>query len=663
MTTAETATAASVRKRRPTKPKHFLATLMAIAAALVLTACGAKIDTTMNVSDTGAGQRVMVLKLAASDQSKLSGGPSAADASIRKRLPSNLTYSGMQATGDGGETATFTLTFSSPSDYITKVQDLLHAGGTGQRTPVFAVSDSVLVKGITLQESFTSADLLKWMFDGLVSDGVVSSSNSSNMYELGSGSVSFNGKTTQQSNQFALRDVQNNGFNTVAMQTAIQDPAHITRTITYTADANRYTAEKDLLSRFIADSTPAGATVATPSTGVWTITYTGDSGAVASATTKALGGAASDFSLVQSDKQGDPSEKVLALNDHASCAAACASATQPITDKVTATSGYTPQSVSVDTSTQTPTSFTLAPPIKSVDASFHVGIDGSMSAEVNLVVPETSTDAVGDGFARRLTPDSSAGTLKSAHTGSDTTYTVTIRGDNPTDFAAKYKKWAPDASVTVGAQGGNLFLQNSGYSIRPALKSLTGDHQVTDGATAKIVLPFGQWVASAPSSARQELAFNGASITVDGLASTLELISTGPTIVGLVAAAVLLVALIALAIILIRRRRAIIERLRAVRDRTTADLAEQRLLRFDRTAPSAVSGETVAGTLLRLRAEPRPLTRMSLLDLPLMAPAPPGHPIWSLIDAPLRHTPGTPRGTLFEIHQDPQAPIRIPTLI
>lgn len=571
------------KKIRPGRTRGFYAAIVAVAVAFVLTACGARIDTTMKVSDTGGGERAMVLSLGQSDLSKLTGGVPAADASIRRHLPASLTYTGLQPASGGGVTATLTLAFDSTADYKKKAADILRAGGASAASIDFAVSDSVLVKGITLRENHTSADLMKWMFTGLVSDGVLSSGDLSNAYELGTSSVTFAGITTQQSNTLNVKNVQNSGFDAVTMQTQIQDTNHITRMITYTVNDARYNINKDVQEKFISGATPDGAKVATPSNGTWTMSFSGDAAAIASATTKALGGGAAKFELALSDASDDPSEKVLTVSEAASCDAVCFNSTS-IIDTLTTTSGYTPRNADLDISRQASTRFTYAPPITSVLASFNFGIDGSVNANVDFVIPKASTDAVGDGFSKKLDPGKDLGTLSSAPNESNTKYSVAITGKNTEEFATKFKKWAPGSTVVTDDKGDGLFLHKAVYNVRPTLQKLIGRHAVTEGATSEIVLPFGQWVTNSGIGSEQAADLGGVRVKASGLESPLTVQSTGPTAGGLVTAALLLAALILGVVLLVRNRGAVMATLTSLGARFGGGPTEQRLLPFEANA-------------------------------------------------------------------------------
>src|SRR3546814_5321174 len=73
-------------------------------------------------------------------------------------------------------------------------------------------------------------NLLEWMFDGLIADGVVSQSDASSMYEAGETVLKFGGASVKQtSSSYNYANLIDNGFASVTMATDIADPERISR--------------------------------------------------------------------------------------------------------------------------------------------------------------------------------------------------------------------------------------------------------------------------------------------------------------------------------------------------------------------------------------------------------------------------------------------------
>lgn len=578
-----------VARRRPTRDapgargrRRLAAAVLGIVIAFALSACGAVIDTTMSVDAGGSGSRQMTVTLNQQDLAKVPGGSAAIDASIRRHLPSPLAYSGISATADGGITATFTLAFSSPADYSGEVAALL-SSRTGSSAPRLAVTDSALVQGIELQESFTSSDLLGWMFSGLIADSVVDGSEGvGSLREEGRAAIVFAGERhADVGDPLSYSHEENHGFDGVSMATDASDPGRITRTITFRAEQGRDQADLARLDAFVRGAVPAGGEVAAPEPGTWTLAFTGDAAAIQADTTTALGGGATRFAVDISPRADDPSQEVMQLTDTASCAAVCAVdaiGRSGVPDRFTAGADYSPESMDVGSmdvgsTTAGPVSFVLSPPISSLASHLSIGSSGNVTGTTTIVVPKSSADAVGDGFLQRYRPDPDVGTIASDAGPDSTTYTVSIAGSSVEDFTDRYARWAPGASVGARLVDDGLLVQHSEYAIDPGFDALASGHRVLDGTDVTLDLPFGSWVAGAQGGSGAD----GARITVVRTSSL--------TPAGVAAVAVLALALAVGLALLIRRRRAVAARVATARARLDAALAARRRTRLDERLP------------------------------------------------------------------------------
>ena len=205
----------------------FLAVLLTIAA-LILSACGAKIETQLGLESAEKGTRTMLVSFNLKDnKDKIRGGSEALDASVRKHLPEGLEYGGIQSEGDKAR-ATFTIPFSSVDEYRNKVASILKAAGSKTEPTVTILNtEQGLVQGIQVKENFSSNDLLGWVPEALVVDGVIESSNKNSVFnssgnettvKLGEKSVKNSGGST-----ISAQDVQDRGFKAVAIEAQEKD--------------------------------------------------------------------------------------------------------------------------------------------------------------------------------------------------------------------------------------------------------------------------------------------------------------------------------------------------------------------------------------------------------------------------------------------------------
>lgn len=623
--------------------RRALRAVVAVATALVLTGCGALIDTTMTVASDGSGSRVMTLTLPADDAANLAGGAAAVDASVQKNLPTELSYSGVQTTPDGGIVLSLTMAFADSSEYQKKARALLAGGGDTSSEVNFSVTDSLLLKGITLDENFTSYGLLKWMFDGLIADGVVAASDSSNMYEVGTTVLDFAGASITQGSTYDYSSVIDNGFTEVSMATNIADVDQIERGISFSVAAAQYTANQAVYDKYFSQSTPTGADLTMVSPGTWDMLFSGDATDIARSTDQALGSSGSTFEVKSGADTNDPATLTKSVTESASCANICATdSDSAIHDAVSAGAAYLPRVSDVDLSADTSVRFDNSPPIKSVDADFTFATFGSVTATLAFTVANTDVALVGDGFTKLFTPE--VGSLSSQEGASDTTFTAVITGKDAEAFASAYSKWSPGAtvSVTEGSDSGFLARDYS-YTIDPGLGKITGNHEVTGAKTTKISLPFGQRMTAATSEPDEATGLTGTTLKYSGADTQVSFQSSGPTVAGFIVLASLALAVIAGFIVLVKYRRRVLTKLQAAR------------VRFDEGRVPSTLGTTFPA------APPRTSGSGSLFGLPAFTPRP--RPTLSMLDWPQQRHPVRPPGTLLRLAQSgKRVTVKLPSL-
>lgn len=190
----------------PQSLTHKAKAAFLLAVVLILSACGAKVTTAVDIADDGSGTRTITLTMERDPdkESRINGGFDAIDTSIKKHLPPELTYSGLTVS-DAQATANLTLSFSSFNDYREKVANLLEYSGVELKPHISIVnSDSPLANGFSYYENFSSTDLIEWIPQSLVTDGVISQENKSSVFATSEpGKITAKGKPTT-SNQVTL---------------------------------------------------------------------------------------------------------------------------------------------------------------------------------------------------------------------------------------------------------------------------------------------------------------------------------------------------------------------------------------------------------------------------------------------------------------------------
>jgi hypothetical protein len=554
-------------KTRRSRWRRGFRTVLAVSAVLVLTACGATIDTTLTVADDGSGSRVMVVTLDADGMAQLNTGAAEVDASIRKRLPTELAYPGLKSTSDGGVTAEFTLAFASADEYTKKAYALLAVGGNSTSTVDFEVTDSILLKGLTINEDFGSYDLLKWMFDGLLEDGIVSESNASDMYEVGDSVLNFGGLSVNQNASYDYSDIIDNGFSSITMATDLSDSKNITRKITYVVDPTKYGSRTELYDEFFLQVVPSGADFVMVDDGMWEITFTGDASSIAMATDTATAGSGSELTVESGTAPEDPATLTRTVTNVASCENICSPDSGAVLyDAVTVGPEFAPREIDADMSDGTPMVFEYAPTIRTAEANFHFDILGSATATVKFVVPNESVALAGNGFTKLFQPPKGVGTVVVEKGHTDTVFTTTIEGDDVAHLASRYAKWAPHSSVeAVEGEGSNMFGRDVTYAIDPGLAGVVKSHVVTDLTTTSVTLPIGHVPAAGDGTADTRIDITGATVSYEGSDARPVLQASGPTLLGLLLTGVGLIMIVGAILVLLKYRRQLISKLQGQR--------------------------------------------------------------------------------------------------
>lgn len=577
-------------------------------AAIVLVGCGAVIDTRLLVGSDGSGERIMTLSLPAEQADELVGGVAAADASIRRHLPESLDYSGIEVRPNGGLEATFTLSFGSAEEYIDETNLLLAASGSEYLPSAMTVADSLLVSGVTVKEEFDSRDLLAWMFAGLVVDGVLSSDlEPQDMYEFGSTVLQYGTEeAASPSERIEAEILEGRGFDSVSMETRIEDPSAFRRTITFAA-LDPDAAAMTRIDEFFATSAPEGAVlVRNPAS--WDLTFEGDASDIENGTDRALATSGSVFDVDVTAMAGDPASLSVAVTEMTDCASVCNADAPHVVDRLTTGPGFLPGEAEIELAGEQSASFQLAPEISAVEQTLRFGFLGDIAAETRFTVANEDVALVGTGFEELLSRGVS-GTVSSSRSDADTTYTVTIAGGSPDEFNAAYAMWAGGGGIGAAPAGGFLVGATTEYEFQPNLDGVTGMHPVIAGASTTVGVAPGQWVTdgdTASGAYNQPVAFRISGFTPSGV------------IVAIFTALVLAAA----AYFLIHRRAALRSRLAAVRAAPQWSAT---------TDPSGSAARGSSGGVPDDRSGALPHPAASLFDVP---PAPAVHPIASLLDAP-----------------------------
>jgi len=474
----------------------------------------------------------MTVTISADELAQVPGGATALDAFIAAHLPADLDYSGAKSTSDGGLTATFTLTFGSVQEYQQKVTDINAAGWAAGMAPGLAVnystSDTPFHTGLMWVESFSSQDLMAWLPKALLDQGLITTNQFGVFFSLGPTTVTWDGKTyDQDSGNISIDNVADRGFTSVAISTTVLADGSFQRDISYTAPTLTYQADPTLYDSYLKGVTPPDGQVTSLSTifltpggpsdalTTWDLVFTAHSADELTALTRtALSSTQTSVSL-STVPLGVPSQTQITLQDYAECAAICTVTGVAIQETWTVPPSWqfngwgggadtsAPMQVA-DTVTFTADEglsliFRSGEAVHSIHVTTSISVNRSISTVIAVTVSQADADAAGEGFATTLAPDPTVGTLTTASADGWVTYTITISGAQPDDYAAKMTAYRPGGQVTWGpdpAHPGSLI--SSGwifYQDLPLWDGFTG--QVGQGIVYEIDLPWTQTITGA----------------------------------------------------------------------------------------------------------------------------------------------------------------------
>ena len=485
----------------PTRQRWlFLAVLLTIAA-LILSACGAKIETQLGLESAEKGTRTMLVSFNLKDnKDKIKGGSEALDASVRKHLPEGLEYGGIQTDGDKAR-ATFTIPFSSVDEYRTKVASILKAAGSKTEPTVTILNtEQGLVQGIQVKENFSSKELLEWLPEALVVDGVIETSNKNSVFNS-SGSettVKFGEKEVKNAggSTISAKDVQDRGFKVMVLELQEKDGGY-SATASFVAkdimnsetaaavDAylNQVKPEGSELKKGLESSqatymAPSASTSAAKEEVGRTLTFSASSlDDLNTKLKKLLGAGTTDLSYTREVKEESKTFYVRkTMKGVLDCSLLCSpegnglevilkdSSDHSYRVDNTGNSGSSSSKSVLHLSRYLSQQVTM----KGMKVATSLGLDGSMEARFLYAFP--TEDVAG---AEQKLKDVFAGggddETEVRQDGDSTIVSVKVRGKDQNEFNQRLNEYMPDSKVTVTRPGG-YHPFGSDYTVTPEIK-------------------------------------------------------------------------------------------------------------------------------------------------------------------------------------------------
>lgn len=485
----------------PTRQRWmFLAVLLTIAA-LILSACSAKIETQLGLESAEKGTRTILVSFNMKDnQDKVKGGTQALDASVRKHLPEGLEYEGIQSEGDKAR-ATFTIPFSSVDEYRNKVASILKAAGSKTEPTVTILNtEQGLVQGIQVKENFSSKELLDWVPEALVVDGVIESSNKNSVFNS-SGSettVKFGEKEVKNSggSTISAKDVQDRGFKAMVLELQEKDGGY-SATASFVAkdimnsetaaaiDAylNQVKPEGSELKKGLESSqatymAPSASTSAAKEEVGRTLTFSASSlDDLNTKLKKLLGAGTTDLSYTREVKEESKTFYVRkTMKGVLDCSLLCSPEGNGLEVILKDSSGHSYQVDNTGNSGSSSSKSVLhlsrylsqQVAMKGMKVATSLGLDGSMEARFLYAFP-TEDVAGAEQKLKDVFAGGSNDETEVRQDGDSTIVSVKVRGKDQNEFNQRLNEYLPDSKVTVTRPGG-YHPFGSDYTVTPEIK-------------------------------------------------------------------------------------------------------------------------------------------------------------------------------------------------
>lgn len=478
----------------------FLAVLLTIAA-LILSACGAKIETQLGLESAEKGTRTMQVSFNLKDnKDKIKGGSEALDASVRKHLPEGLEYGGIQSEGDKAR-ATFTIPFSSVDEYRNKVASILKAAGSKTEPTVTILNtEQGLVQGIQVKENFSSKELLDWVPEALVVDGVIESSNKNSVFNS-SGSettVKFGEKEVKNSggSTISAKDVQDRGFKAMVLELQEKDGGY-SATASFVAkdimnsetaaaiDAylNQVKPEGSELKKGLESSqatymAPSASTSAAKEEVGRTLTFSASSlDDLNTKLKKLLGAGTTDLSYTREVKEESKTFYVRkTMKGVLDCSLLCSPEGNGLEVILKDSSGHSYQVDNTGNSGSSSSKSVLhlsrylsqQVAMKGMKVATSLGLDGSMEARFLYSFPSSDVAGAEEALKNAFAGGSNDET-EVRQDGDATIVSVKVRGKDQNEFNQRLNEYLPDSKVTVTRPGG-YHPFGSDYIVTPEIK-------------------------------------------------------------------------------------------------------------------------------------------------------------------------------------------------
>ena len=225
--------------------------------AVLLCGCGAKVDADVQISDTGSGSRTFVVSMA---KSELKGmiSKDKVENSIKKSCPECLESTFAE---DGKNyTATFVLNFDSVEDYEQKLNTFCKKSADVN----LEITPSPFMQKVVYSENLTTKEMLSWLVDALIGDGVVDAKYRNSVFETVQTSLTLGGREYDAGEgRITVNEEKYCSVESIDLYTMPAEEGKFSRVIKFNLQDAEYSKNEQAIRAFMEESIPAGGT------GVW----------------------------------------------------------------------------------------------------------------------------------------------------------------------------------------------------------------------------------------------------------------------------------------------------------------------------------------------------------------------------------------------------------
>lgn len=560
-------TAKHTAERRAHRPR--LISAIVVLCAVVLSACGADVNSRLDLQSDYSGERLFALSIVDNDVDALSGGLEAASDVFESATPDVLEFEGI-TTENEGHSATFRMPFDDLEDYERKIDALLDASEVpaSERSMTVDLDEQALVTRLEVEEEFYNDDLMNWAAEALITEDVVADS-ATVFTSNGDATITFDGQEVETSTSlprmnFSLTEDQR--FEEVGLNFEILESGDVHIEMSYLVSPDNQSAQNNFLSEQVeqlqtleglvdevVDSGAMTSENSTDATRQVAATFS-TADAVTSGIQLLLANEDATFDIIEQTAQGSPDTSVQYVGTDWTCDTVC----DPT--NLQQLSGETIYPEHWDLTTERRNDgdlfleFNRGMPLDSLTSSTELQLSGGMSQRFEFVVDNQTQEGHEEVVAERFAPPEGAGSYETTVQDSTTFYTVTFEAADAAELTSQLNQYldAKDVTDEILIDHGPLTGLWATYELQADLSGLwelaTGG--VEGAALFEVTLPI------LHSGATETADESGRTVVIDDTSGVFTVAASGPTVTTVWVVAIGLLILAVAITLFLRTRKA-----------------------------------------------------------------------------------------------------------